>query len=159
MRGLDSALDAPFGRVFSRFCDADVGDTRCGVDLTAPAYNGAGVVAGVLDTRTLRVSGLGAFAEGWFARGRIMWVSGGGGDVTGHRVSADAVTLDLASAAVFAVGDAFAITAGCDKRAETCRAKFSNLENFRGFPHMPGNDAVIAGPDPRTTLDGGSRNR
>jgi uncharacterized phage protein (TIGR02218 family) len=39
-------------------------------------------------------------------------------------------------------GDLFVVTAGCDKRFETCRSKFSNTVNFRGFPHLPGNDFV-----------------
>lgn len=34
----------------------------------------------------------------------------------------------------------------CDQRFETCRDVFSNTANFRGFPHMPGNDFVLAGP-------------
>ena len=34
----------------------------------------------------------------------------------------------------------------CDQRFETCRDVFQNTENFRGFPHMPGNDFVLAGP-------------
>ena len=38
----------------------------------------------------------------------------------------------------------FTVTAGCDKHLATCRAKFANTVNFRGFPHMPGNDFVLA---------------
>ena len=41
-------------------------------------------------------------------------------------------------------GQAFTITAGCDKHLDTCKAKFANVVNFRGFPHMPGNDFVTA---------------
>ena len=37
-------------------------------------------------------------------------------------------------------GQTFTVTAGCDKTVATCSAKFSNAINFRGFPHMPGND-------------------
>jgi uncharacterized phage protein (TIGR02218 family) len=40
-------------------------------------------------------------------------------------------------------GDAFTIRAGCDKRIESCKAKFANVANFRGFPHIPGQDAVL----------------
>lgn len=36
------------------------------------------------------------------------------------------------------------ITAGCDKQFATCQAKFANAVNFRGFPHMPGNDYILA---------------
>ena len=52
---------------------------------------------------------------------------------------------------------AFVIYAGCDKRFDTCRAKFANTLNFRGFPHMPGNDAVVAGPIAGQRMDGSSR--
>ncbi len=39
----------------------------------------------------------------------------------------------------------------------TCRLKFDNIVNFRGFPHMPGNDRVIAYPSSLApAMDGGS---
>jgi len=44
----------------------------------------------------------------------------------------------------------------CDQRFETCRDVFSNSENFRGFPHLPGNDFVLAGPAADGN-DGGKR--
>ncbi len=43
-----------------------------------------------------------------------------------------------------AVGEQVSVVAGCDKQIETCRTKFSNALNFRGFPHMPGNDFVAS---------------
>ena len=46
--------------------------------------------------------------------------------------------------AAFAAGDAFTVTAGCDKQFATCRARFANAANYRGFPHMPGNDFLTA---------------
>jgi uncharacterized phage protein (TIGR02218 family) len=54
-------------------------------------------------------------------------------------------------------GDGFAVTPGCDKTFATCRDRFVNSVNFRGFPHMPGNDAALAGPAADQPLDGGSR--
>ena len=57
-----------------------------------------------------------------------------------------------------AAGDQVQVTAGCDKSFVICRGKFANGENFRGFPHMPGNDFVVSIPhagDPE--LDGGKR--
>lgn len=64
------------GRAYTRQCDAVLGDVRCGVDLSDPAY-------------------------------------------------AETV---------------------CDQTLETCSARFNNVVNFRGFPHMPGNDFLLAGP-------------
>ena len=61
--------------------------------------------------------------------------------------------LDLwqAMAAPIEAGDAFIVSAGCDKRFATCRDRFANVANFRGFPHMPGNDFALSYP----TVDGG----
>ncbi|MFN3910790.1 DUF2163 domain-containing protein [Hyphomonas sp.] len=44
----------------------------------------------------------------------------------------------------------------CDQRFETCGDVFSNAHNFRGFPHLPGTEALLAGP-PRTGNTGGPR--
>jgi len=156
LRGLQAACDAPFGRVFSRFCDADVGDVRCGVDLSAAAYHGTGTVSAVTAARTFTATGLGAFADGWFTRGLLTWDDGRVVEIVAHRVAATLVTLEIADGTPV-VGAPFTIAAGCDKRFATCGAKFENTLNFRGFPHMPGGDAVVAGADPGQPMDGGSR--
>ena len=44
-----------------------------------------------------------------------------------------------------AIGDAYSVHAGCDKLLATCRDKFSNVINFRGFPHVPGLDRMVSG--------------
>ncbi len=44
----------------------------------------------------------------------------------------------------------------CDQSFETCRDVFGNVENFQGFPHMPGNDFILAGPASDGN-DGGKR--
>lgn len=143
VRGLKDRLDAPAGRVFSRRCDAEVGDGRCGVNLAQGAYRGAGTVVALTDERTLRCSGLSGFAEGWFARGRISFADGAAVEVAAHRRDGAEALLELSRAIPVAPGAAFTLTAGCDKRHATCRDKFMNVINFRGFPHMPGPDALL----------------
>jgi uncharacterized phage protein (TIGR02218 family) len=54
------------------------------------------------------------------------------------------VSLWTAAAQAPIVGDQLALVAGCDKSFETWLAKFANQHNFRGFPHMPGNDVALA---------------
>ena len=54
-------------------------------------------------------------------------------------------------------GDRVRITAGCDKRMETCRYKFNNLLNFQGFPDIPGEDWMVAVPKRTGQNTGGSR--
>jgi uncharacterized phage protein (TIGR02218 family) len=159
LRGLQAQLNVAVGRVFSRFCDADLGDARCTKDIAAPAFRGEGVVSAVFATGAFRADGLEVFAEGWFARGRLVWSAGGESEVAAHRVEAGAAVLELldTAGAALSLGAAFTIYAGCDKRFATCRAKFDNVLNFRGFPHMPGNDAVQSGPAAGEPMDGGSR--
>ena len=66
------------------------------------------------------------------------------------------VELWRAPSAPLVPDDVFDIYAGCDKRADTCRAKFANFPNFRGFPHIPGDDWMSAYPNSNEVHDGGS---
>lgn len=159
LRGLQAQLNVPVGRVFSRFCDADLGDGRCGKDIEEPAFRGEGVVSAVLGGGAFRADGLEAFEEAWFARGRLVWDAGGESEVATHRLTGGAAVLELLDAPGVAleIGATFVVYAGCDKRFETCRAKFANTLNFRGFPHMPGNDVVQSGPVSGEPMDGRSR--
>lgn len=149
IRGLAARLDEAKGRTFRPTCDADVGDARCGVDLSAGALRGAGVVTAAPDRRQFDASGLYAFPSGWFERGRVEWTGGAnagqGVEVRAHRRAGSSAAIELwqAMPAAIVSGDAFVVTAGCDKRFATCRQKFGNGENFRGFPHMPGNDFAL----------------
>ena len=45
---------------------------------------------------------------------------------------------------------------GCDRQLRTCRERFDNVVNFRGFPHIPGNDFVMRYPRADDALDGGA---
>lgn len=155
LRGPQAAYNAPVGRVFSRFCDAEVGDARCGVDLDDDAHRGEGAVTEALGAGVFKASGLDDFAPGWFTRGVLSFESGARAEVTAHRAEGG-VILELSAPLEIAPGAGFVVTAGCDKRHATCRAKFANVINFRGFPHMPGNDAVQSGPA-ASGNDGSSR--
>jgi len=43
------------------------------------------------------------------------------------------------------VGDGIVFYAGCDKKIDTCKNKFSNADNFIGFPWAPYEDQVFVG--------------
>jgi len=47
VRGLAHYLQQPKGRLFQYTCDADLGDTRCSVDLSSPTYRAAGTVLAI----------------------------------------------------------------------------------------------------------------
>ncbi|MFN3615292.1 MAG: DUF2163 domain-containing protein [Rubrimonas sp.] len=144
VRSLAHVLGQTVGRTFQATCDAALGDARCGVDLEDPTFKSTGAVIDLLRDRAFTASGL-----GWFTFGTLEWTSGANAgrrtEVLGHEVTDGVAILTLLEAPVRAIAesDAFTIRAGCDKWIETCGAKFANTANFRGFPHIPGQDAVL----------------
>ena len=149
VRSLAHVLGQTVGRAYQASCDAALGDARCGVNLEAPAFKGSGTVLALVRDRGFVAFGLGAFATGWFASGTVEWTSGANAgrraEVVMHEVAGTEVSITLMEMPVraLATGDTFVIRAGCDKRLETCRDRFANALNFRGFPNIPGQDAVL----------------
>ena len=158
--GLSDVLNQAQGRVFLRSCDASLGDARCKAVLTGNQL-GAGTVTELRGERSFVVSGIWQ-EEGWFSLGTLGWT---GGDNAGSSAAVHShgirqwqhvITLWSPPKAPIQVGDSFDIAAGCDKSAATCRAKFANILNFRGFPHMPGEDWATGYPTQDEIHDGGS---
>ena len=146
VRGLAHYLQQPKGRLYQLTCDADLGDAKCKVNLNLATYKGTAAIVSVLSARRFTVSGLSAFGHEFFTRGLVTFTSGPALglkiEVKAHAKIAGVVTMELWSEAEGppVAGNVFTVTAGCDKRLATCRARFSNAVNFHGFPHMPGND-------------------
>jgi uncharacterized phage protein (TIGR02218 family) len=153
VRSLAHVLNQTVGRTFQHACDAELGDARCGLDLDDPAFETTGSITAGSGDRSFATSGLSGFAAGWFTLGRLTWTSGPNAgriaEVASHDVvgSSHNLTLLEAPARPISVGDDFYVVAGCDKRLETCRDRFVNVVNFRGFPHIPGQDTVIRYPN------------
>jgi uncharacterized phage protein (TIGR02218 family) len=160
LKSATHGLDQPSARYLTRACDAELGDARCGVDLDA-GFAGSGELAEQVAPDAWRVTGLGSFAVGWFSHGVLTWTSGArtgrNERIVDHRRAGEDVVLVLTpvSGAAPEIGDAFTVVAGCDKAFATCKAKFANAVNFRGFPHLPGNDAAYAYASDGQVFDGG----
>lgn len=163
LRGLMHRFDEERGRLFRATCSADLGDERCGVDLSAAEFSATGIVVRTDGFLGIATSGISGFQDNWFTGGRLTWISGDNAglavEIKAHRVVEGASEFDLWQRANQDIrqGDAFRVTAGCDKTHGACRVKFRNVVNFRGFPHMPGNDFIIRMPrQGEPGLDGGS---
>lgn len=161
VRGLAHYLQQERGRLYQFGCDATLGDARCGIDLSA--FTAAGEVAVVRDQRTFVVAGpVTSFAADHFTRGLLTWTSGANAgrsmEVKRHSKAGDTIVIELwqRMSENAAVGDDFSVSAGCDKQLSTCKAKFDNVINFRGFPHMPGNDFVTSYPNSDDPVKDGS---
>ena len=161
LRGLSEALNRPRGKVFQPLCQAALGDAACKVDLGSDAHSCEQEVEGC-DEGTLVWTTFPSFEAGRFAHGRAVMLDGPAAgleaairrDVT----SGDGTRrIELWSALGIAPvpGDRVRLEAGCDKRAATCRKTYANIANFRGFPHIPGEDWLTSYPVTSGRNDGG----
>lgn len=142
VRGLAHLLGQTRGRVYQQGCDAKLGDVRCGVDLSGPRFTAAAIVTAVTDDG-LSVGGI-TVPDEWFSQGTLRNEDGRVVKVKRQRNfgAVAQLTLSLSPELGISAGARVTLTAGCDKRFDTCGAKFGNAKNFRGFPHMPGTDFV-----------------
>lgn len=162
LRSMAHRLQQPQGRIYNRRCDADLGDGRCGVNMSVAGRRRSGHVAEVISADRLRVSGLAGLTEGHFRLGHLRF---DGGALAGRRLAIEEsgaavagvveVRLWLPLEATPEIGDAVTLTVGCDKSFATCGTKFSNQQNFQGFPHMPGSDFAYSYVSGASTHDGG----
>lgn len=142
-RSLAHLLNQRTGRTYQRYCDAVLGDARCKVNLNLAAYKGTGTITSAAG-RNLVVSGINSFTAGWFIGGVLEFTSGTNDgqkfEVKGH--SLGKLTLWNLPTKPVLNGDGFTVTAGCSQDSTVCRTKFNNIQNFQGFPFIPGNDII-----------------
>lgn len=162
LRGLTEALNQTQGRCYQKTCTAVLGDTGCAFDLTTPGYQVEVPIDRILDRAQFRFSSLPGFELGWFERGQLKVLTGAGESLVGwikrDRLDDTDRVIELWSPlrSDLQPGDMIRLTAGCDKRAATCRAKFNNLINFQGFPFLPGEDWLMSVPSQGKLNNGGS---
>lgn len=111
LRGLAQKLSQNIIRTYGASCDAELGDSRCGIDLTT--YTLTGTVTAVTSNR------------------RFMAEINEASPV----ITMD-VELFLPMPNDIEIGDEFSIRPGCDKSNVTCRETFANIANFRGHGYL-----------------------
>ncbi len=138
--GATTQLDSPIIETTSPSCRAALGDKRCRVDLAGRS----------LKTRILGMAGLDLTVDltlqpGNFAYGAVRWLSGANAGLSIALAGNDGQSVTLAEPApdLVGVGDWAELIEGCDKLFSTCRDRFGNAINFRGEPHLPGNDLLM----------------
>lgn len=144
LRGMMQPLQQDVGRVYAPACDADLGDHRCKVNLAA--FTVTGVVTDSITQSRFMDSSRGE-AAGWFDFGLLTFTSGAneGYKMEVKTFSSGEFVLQQAMPNPISTGDAYSVYAGCDKLRETCKNKFNNVINFRGFPDVPGMDRMVTG--------------
>ncbi|WP_170428006.1 DUF2163 domain-containing protein [Ruegeria arenilitoris] len=163
LRGLTDLLNRPLGRIYQKPCTAVLGDASCRFKVTSSGFQAEAEVVRLSAGSVLQLRGAEAPDATWFERGRLDVITGKAVGLWAsvkqdERIAGGRnVTLWAGISGGLAKGDRVRLTAGCDKRMETCRKKFNNLINFQGFPDLPGEDWVMAVPKKDNPNKGGSR--
>ncbi|CAN1509753.1 COG5449 Uncharacterized conserved protein [Rhabdaerophilaceae bacterium] len=133
------ALDAERGRVYAMQCSAELGDAACGVSLSAGPFRVQTAIVQTDGRSELAAPAFKTAIAGLLARGRLTVISGANAGVAMpiRQHEGNIIRLWQAMPGPLRPGDLVAATAGCDKRFATCRDRFANALNFRGFPMMP----------------------
>ena len=165
LRGLTEALNQPQGRVYQTPCAAILGDGRCRFDLNSDGFFAEIAVEAIEEGRRFIFADMAGFEPAWFERGRLRVITGRAEGLVGmvkrdRFVGAQRqIEVWEAFRSDIAPGDMVRIEAGCDKRFETCRSKFSNALNYQGFPDIPGDDWLVSTPVRSGQSLGGSLRR
>ena len=140
--GAAAKLERPMCPLTSPECRAELGDPRCRVDMAGRIVRAVVVASAGNGLRIDRA------IDDRFRFGRLRFLGGAAnGEVRVIMgVAGDEVALRSAASVDVAAGTAVEIVEGCDKRLATCSARFGNAANFRGEPHLPGNDLLTRYP-------------
>lgn len=144
LRGLAQSLQKIVGRVYTASCPWKFGDPdTCRIDLGPITVTGA--LTSVTNRRSFSDSSRGE-ASDYFAAGVITMTSGEaeGESIEIYSFASGAFVTHLPFKRNVAIGDTYSAYPGCRKRfQEDCKTKWNNVNNFGGFPYVPGPDSVI----------------
>lgn len=163
LRSLADVLNQQKGQVYQPNCRAVLGDAECRFDLNQQSFSLEASIQSIEIAGSYIFKSQADYPVQWFERGQVVVTSG---QATGQRgiVKFDReiggrriVTLWVDFNVAPQIGDLLSLRAGCDKLAGTCRTKFANFLNFRGFPNLPSTDWVASYPVSSQRNNGGSR--
>ena len=165
IRGLAHELQQPKGRIVQFGCDADLGDARSRpISISRPTAAMTGwckaspARRGLLSSQVSMATTITGSRAGSSPGSRApMSAARRRSGCTSKTPSGVTIELWQRMTEAIAEGDNFRIVAGYDKQFSTCRAKFNNVANFRGFPHVPGNDFMLSVASRKDKNDGKSR--
>ncbi|UOF80044.1 minor tail protein L [Caudoviricetes sp.] len=136
------------GSVVSRTCRAELGDSLCKVDLTLLQLQFD--VSTIVTQRTVFTASVSFYADNYWRGGKLIWLSGSNAghisEIKSSTGSSDTFELFLKTPKDIAANDEFLIVPGCDFTRATCIAKFNNINNYRGYPFIPGTDQMLRRP-------------
>lgn len=142
VRGLSQRLSATIGQVYSPTCRAQLGDSRCTVNLAA--HTVTGTISTVLNNQTIKDTAR-TEPAGVFTYGKMTFMTGQCAGLASEvkEYLTGSITLIMPMPQLLATGDQYSLIKGCDKSFATCKGTYNNAVNFRGEPHIPGVDRML----------------
>jgi uncharacterized phage protein (TIGR02218 family) len=163
LRGMTDVLNRASGRVYQSSCPAVLGDSECRFNLDQLQFHVETSIKERGSFGVYFIASQPSFPDRWFERGQVRITSGVGKGIAAQ-VKFDYEESGLRRIELWqdfdvlpGLGDTIRLDAGCDKLEGTCRTKFNNFLNFRGFPHIPSADWMTSYPVAGQLNDGGSR--
>jgi uncharacterized phage protein (TIGR02218 family) len=143
VRGISQKATAIIGELYSANCRAKLGDTRCKIDINKYAHEGK--VTTIMNNNSFADDKIAKYPDGYFNYGTVRFLTG---DYAGNSLE-----VRMHNGKVISVlgilppqikpGDQYKVVAGCDKTFASCCNKYYNALNFRGEPHVPGNNGIV----------------
>ena len=137
---------ASIGKITSKFCDHDLGDAFCGVDLTPHTYTQT--ITSIASRYEFTCDG--TFTSDEFSRGKITFNTGNNAgltrDIATFDYSGNTINLWQSLPHSFAVGDEVNLVAGCRKTLYDCIVRFNNAIKSDSEPHIPSLDLSLNPP-------------
>jgi len=159
MRSKSQHLQQNVCEMYSASCRAQLGDARCGIDIddSAGTYWIESAVTSVVDSKKkfIDTDTIESGGDDVYRFGKLTWLDAPSSATSAHAnagyemeiKSWNAVTglftLFLPMPFDIESGDNYHLTQGCDKKLETCRDTYDNVDNFRGEPYVPGMDKMM----------------
>jgi uncharacterized phage protein (TIGR02218 family) len=144
LKGMTHLFANNMGELYSPICRANFGDTKCRVNKQLYSSHGR-----VIEVRN-EYSFIGeecSIKPTNFSNGYLIFTKGENkGTRLGVEQHSDSLTrLSSTPFKTLSAGDEYDIFAVCDKKFTTCQKIFNNTANFRGEPHVPGNNFLFGG--------------
>lgn len=142
VRSFAQLLQQKLSTVTTKDCRAAFGDSKCTKDLSGLTDNLT--ITGVTDKRQFTVNS--GRANGFYSLGQITFTSGNNNGIKAMVLSHSGGVIQLFESLPYslAIGNTLIAVAGCSKTIDACKS-FSNILNYQGEPHIPGEDKFLSG--------------
>ena len=142
LRGAAAKLSRSICPETSSECRAELGDKQCRIDMAARTMR---CVVETIDGNALLLDQV---INDDYLWGRARFLTGENTGLASVVVAVAGNRIELRDTMRGSVvaGDQIQLREGCDKMFATCTTRFDNGANFRGEPHLPGNDLLTRYP-------------